>query len=181
MLKRQQQTEKRVILTKEQIEERKLAMERLHPGYSAWELRLGTWIGLILIGRMFLHGLNIILGAESGWMVLMVPVNLLFCFGFYSVCIREQWMLAWVFLLVRSGELGKTLIQTLPSLWYLNFWGDLWWVSTIAVLVLDIGFLAVVACIPEVHRFVEQQRLVYSGRTDGFTEEEQNADNRSGA
>ncbi len=33
-----------------------------------------------------------------------------------------------------------------------------------AVLCLDISFLAVVACIPEVHRFVEQQRVVYSSQ-----------------
>lgn len=169
---KKRRTQNRVILTKEQIEERKIAMERMHPGYLDWELRLKVWLDLILIGRMYLHGLGILLGAESGWMILAVPVNLLFCFGFYSVCIREQWVLAWVFLIVRTGELGKILIQTLPSLWYLNFWGDVWWVSTIVVLVLDISFLAVVACIPEVHRFVEQQRFVYSGQTDGLRKEE---------
>lgn len=169
---KKRRTQNRVILTKEQIEERKIAMERMHPGYLDWELRLNVWLELILIGRMYLHGLGILLGAESGWMILAVPVNLLFCFGFYSVCIREQWVLAWVFLIVRTGELGKILIQTLPSLWYLNFWGDVWWVSTIVVLVLDISFLAVVACIPEVHRFVEQQRFVYSGQTDGLRKEE---------
>ncbi len=169
---KKRRTQNRVILTKEQIEERKIAMERMHPGYLDWELRLKVWLDLILIGRMYLHGLGILLGAESGWMILAVPVNLLFCFGFYSVCIREQWVLAWVFLLVRTGELGKILIQTLPSLWYLNFWGDVWWVSTVVVLVLDISFLAVVACIPEVHRFVEQQRFVYSGQMDGLGKEE---------
>lgn len=67
---KKRRTQNRVILTKEQIEERKIAMERMHPGYLDWELRLNVWLELILIGRMYLHGLGILLGAESGWMIL---------------------------------------------------------------------------------------------------------------
>ena len=147
-------------------------MEQLHPGYLAWDVRLGTWLGFVLIGRMFLHGLSIILGAERGLVMFLAPLNLLFCLGFYLVCIRNRWEISWAFLILRGGELVRTLFRTLPSLLYLNFWGDLWWVTTMAVLCLDISFLAVVACIPEVHRFVEQQRFVYSGQTDGLGKEE---------
>ncbi|MCI8268116.1 MAG: hypothetical protein HFG55_00360 [Lachnospiraceae bacterium] len=163
MKKNRQQTTN-VIWSKEELAGRRQAMERLHPGFLNMELALSTWLGLVLIGRIFLHGLSIILGAESGWMLLAVPLNLLMCFGFYSVCIRQQWVLAWVFLIIRTGELGKTLIQTLPSLWYLNFWGDLWWVSTIAVLMLDISFLAFIAFVPSAHRCVENRKLVYSAQ-----------------
>ena len=150
--------------TKEQLEERKMRMEQLHPGYLDWDVRLKTWLGFVLIGRMFLHGVSIILGAERGIAVFLAPLNLLFCLGFYLICIRPRWELSWAFLILRGGELIRTLFQTLPSLLYLNFWGDLWWVTTITVLCLDISFLAAVAWVPSAHRFVENQRVVYSSQ-----------------
>jgi len=163
MKKNQQQTAN-MVWSKEELEKRKQIMESLHPGFLDMELALSTWLGLVLSGRLFLHGLSIILGAENGWLILAVPFNLLICFGLYSVCIQQQWVLALVFLIIRTGELGKTLIRTLPSLWYLNFWGDLWWVSTIVVLMLDISFLAFIAFFPSVHRCVENRKRVYSGQ-----------------
>ncbi len=155
--------EKRKAWSKEQLAERKMAMERLHPGFVDMELRLRMWLGLILISRMFLHGVSIILEVESIGMLLLLPVNLLVCYGFYLVCIQQEWKIAWAFLLFRSMELGRMLVRSLPNLFYFNFWGDLWWVVTVTSLALDIAFLAAVACVPAIHRFVEREKIVYSG------------------
>ena len=163
-MRKKRQKEDIAYWTKEQLEERKIRMEQLHPGYLAWDVRLGTWLGFVLIGRMFLHGLSIILGAERGLVMFLAPLNLMFCLGFYLVCIRNRWEISWAFLILRGGELVRTLFRTLPSLLYLNFWGDLWWVTAMAVLCLDISFLAAVAWIPAVHRFVKAQRVVYSSQ-----------------
>ena len=120
-MRKKRQKEDIAYWTKEQLEERKIRMEQLHPGYLAWDVRLGTWLGFVLIGRMFLHGLSIILGAERGLVMFLAPLNLLFCLGFYLVCIRNRWEISWAFLILRGGELVRTLFRTLPSLLYLNF------------------------------------------------------------
>lgn len=148
-------TENKIPVTWETQEERKLR-------YPEMEIRLRAWLGLVLIGRMFLHGISILLGVESGIAVILAPVNLLICLGLYSACIRIQWKLAWIFFIFRAWELLRILMQTVPSLLYLSFWGDLWWVTTIVVMFLDLGFLAAVAFIPSVHRCLESRRIIHT-------------------
>ena len=146
-MRKRKQKEKMPVWSEQELMERKLAMERLHPGYIDMEFRLGAWLGFVMIGRIFLHGLNIILGLQRGIFLVFIPFILLICFGFYSVCIRQQW---------------KILYRTVPDLFYLNFWGDIWWVTTVGAVLLDICFLLAVALLPSVHRFVENDRLVRS-------------------
>ena len=161
-MRKRKQKEKMPVWSEQELMERKLAMERLHPGYIDMEFRLGAWLGFVMIGRIFLHGLNIILGLQRGIFLVFIPFILLICFGFYSVCIRQQWKLAWVFLIFRAKELVQILYRTVPDLFYLNFWGDIWWVTTVGAVLLDICFLLAVALLPSVHRFVENDRLVRS-------------------
>lgn len=161
-MRKRRQKEKMPLWSEQELMERKLAMERLHPGYMDTELRLGVWLGFVMIGRLFLHGLNIILGLQRGIFLVFIPFILLFCFGLYSVCMRQEWKLAWVFLIFRGKELVQLLYRTLPDLFYLNFLGDIWWVTTVGAVILDISFLLAVACLPSVHRFVENDKLVRS-------------------
>lgn len=153
--------------SEKQLTERRLAMERLHPGYIDKEFRLGTWLGLVMIGRLFLYGMNIILGVGRGFYIFLTPLAILVCFGFYSLCIRQNWIFAWMFLLFRIRELWQVFAKTWPGVFYLNFIGNVWWATTVAVVILDISFLAAVAFIPSVHRFVENEKAVYFGEPMG--------------
>ncbi|MCI8660136.1 MAG: hypothetical protein HFG54_07815 [Lachnospiraceae bacterium] len=171
-MKERKQKEKRPVLQEQELTERKLAMEKLHPGYIDMELRLGVWLGFVMIGRIFLYGLNIVLGVQRGIFLILLPFGLLMCFAFYSVCIRQQWKLSWAFLIFRVKEFSEFLYKTIPEIIYLNFWGDIWWVTTVGVVILDISFLMAVAFSPSIHRFVENDKIVYSRQVIGNMEED---------
>lgn len=152
-------------MTKEVQYQREEKMERLHPGYLDMNLRLHVMLGAVLFARGVFHALSVMLGQELPGLALLTPISLFVGYYMYRYCIRWSHGLAKLLFAFRMMELVRCFWQFGPYVFYLNFIGLVWFVTMVAVLLLDAGFLGYLVFFRKAKQQVEYNRIVWSGQS----------------
>ena len=154
-----------VCWTKEELQRREAAIDRLYPGYYDRKLKLAVMLGSVLFVRGYYVALSGLLQVQPISQTVIMMLGILISWVYYRVIIQGscRWF-AVILMVVRGMEAVSTIISSAGYLFYMNFIGQIWWVISITAIFLDVLFLAYLVFSKKTRHHMVLNRLIHSGK-----------------
>lgn len=158
--------------TKEQFAQREAVMESRSPGYYDRKLTVQVLLGGLLFIRGFYIALSGILQIQDAVQIFTMTAGLVISYLYYRILIMGYipW-LAPLLLILRCGEFAYTLYSSLGFLFYMNFIGTCWWVTSMFAILADVVFLIYMIVGKKAQLLKFDNRILYSDAELSCSEE----------